>query len=556
MRLTPFACSLFVFAIVACSERAGDTTGGGTGGTVIVVQAGTDPSPLLPPLAADNVARNVIDQVYDRLAQIGPDLNTLGDRGFQPRLARSWTWSSDSMSVAFSIDPRARWHDGQPVRASDVRFTFELDKDPKTATQVTATIANVDSVTVRDSLTPVVWFHRRTPEQFYDFVYQVYIVPEHVLKDIPRDKLATSEVIRRPIGTGRFRFARWEPGVRIELVSDTANYRGRAKLDRVVISFVPDPGAAITSLLSGQADWYENVPAGVVPRVDSSGSVRALRYPGNLYGFMAMNLRDPKRASVPHPIFGDRRVRLAVSMALDRQAMLRNVFDTLGVLAVGPFPRALADTTVTLPPFDRAHAAALLDSAGWRAGPDGMRAKNGRPLAFTFVVPTSSSARMRYGVLIQEQLKTIGVRMDIESMDPSSFITRMGARTFDALMIAFGVDPAVGGIKQNWGTEGIASGGPNAGSYSSPRFDALIDSAVTTFDPARSKQFAHRAYQTLVDDAPAVWLYEPLTMAGAHKRIRVEGLRADGWWIGLADWWIPANERIDRDRIGLRPAQP
>jgi peptide/nickel transport system substrate-binding protein len=243
-------------------------------------------------------------------------------------------------------------------------------------------------------------------------------------------------------------------------------------------------------------------------------------------------------------------------MALDRQAMLRNVFDTLGVLASGPFPRALADTTVTLPPFDRAHAAALLDSAGWRAGPDGMRAKNRRPLAFTFIVPTSSSARMRYGVLIQEQLKTIGVRMDIESMDISSFITRMGARNFDALMAAFAVDPAVGGIKQNWGTEGIASGGPNAGSYSSPRFDALIDSAVNAFDPARSKQFAHRAYQTLVDDAPAVWLYEPLTMAGAHKRIRVEGLRADGWWVGLADWWIPANERIDRDRIGLRPAQP
>jgi peptide/nickel transport system substrate-binding protein len=556
MRLTFLACSLFLFAIVACSERAGDTTGGGTGGTLIIVQAGIESSPLLPPFAADNVARNVIDQVYDRLAQLGPNLNTLGDRDFQPRLARSWTWSPDSMSVAFSIDPRARWHDGQPVRASDVRFSFEVDRDPKTATQLTATIGNVDSVTVRDSLTPVVWFHRRTPEQFYDFVYQVYIMPEHVLKDIPRDKLATSEVVRRPIGTGRFRFARWDPGVRIELLSDTANYRGRAKLDRVVISFVPDPGAAITQLLSGQADWYENVPAGVVPRIDSSGSVRALRYPGFGYGFMGMNLRDPKRPGAPHPIFGDRRVRVAFSMALDRQAMLRNVFDTLGVLAVGPFPRALADTTVTLPPFDRAHAAALLDSAGWRAGPDGMRAKNGRPLAFTFIVSTSSSPRMRYGVLIQEQLKTIGVRMDIESMDISSFMARSLASNFDAEIQLFGTDPAVAGIKQLWATEGIGKGGQNTVSYSSPRFDALIDSAVATFDPTRAKQFAHRAYQTLVDDAPAVWLYEPLTIAGGHKRIRVEGLRADGWWIGLADWSIPANERIDRDRIGLRPAQP
>jgi peptide/nickel transport system substrate-binding protein len=556
MRLTALASSLSLFAITACSERAGDGAGGATGGTLIIVQSGNEPTPLLPPLAADVVARDVVDQVFDRLAEIGPEMNTYGDRGFQPRLARSWTWAPDSLSVAFSIDPRARWHDGQPVRASDVRFTFDLNKDPKTATQVTATIANVDSVTVRDSLTPVVWFHRRTPEQFYDFVYQLPILPEHVLKDIPRDKLASSDVVRHPIGTGRFRFARWDPGVRIELLADTANYRSRPKLDRVVISFAADGGAAITQLLSGQADFYENVPADVIPRVDSAGNVRLLRYPGIQYSFMVMNLRDPKRPGAPHPIFGDRRVRLAVSMALDRQAMLRNVFDTLGVLGSGPYSRSLGDTTITLPPFDRARAAALLDSAGWRAGPDGMRSKNGRPLAFTVIVPTSSRPRMRYAVLIQEQLKSIGARVDIESMDISSFITRLLGRNFDAGMGSWNTDPSISGIKQTWGKDGMANGGQNVGSYLNPKFDALIDSALTTFDPARAKQQAHRAYQTLVDDAPAVWLYDPLLIAGVHKRIRPERLRADGWWTGLADWWIPANERIDRDRIGLRPAQP
>ncbi|HEY8174304.1 MAG TPA: ABC transporter substrate-binding protein [Gemmatimonadaceae bacterium] len=557
MRLTALASSLFLFAITACAERAGDTTGGNTGGTLIVVQSGNQPAPLLPPLAIDVVSRNVIDQVYDRLAEIEPAMNTAGDRGFKPRLARSWTWSPDSLSVAFSIDPRARWHDGQPVRASDVRFSFELDKDPKTGTQVTQTIANIDSVTVRDSLTPVVWYHRRTPEQFYDFVYQVYILPEHVLKDISREKLGTSDVIRRPIGSGRFRFARWEPGVRIELLSDTANYRGRAKLDRYVVSFAADGAGAVTQLLSGQADLYENVPPDVIPRVDSSGKVRLFRYPGLQYSFLQFNLRDPKRAGAPNPIFGDRRVRFAVSMALDRQAMLRNVFDTLGVLGSGPFPRSIADTSVTLPPFDRGRASALLDSAGWRTGPDGIRVKNGRQFAFSVIVPTSSSPRMRYAVLIQEQLKSIGARMDIESMDISSFITRSEEKKFDAAMGSTQTDPSISGIKQNWGTEGMAKGGQNYGSYSNLRFDALIDSALTSFDAARSKQLAHRAYQTLVDDAPAVWLYDVLKIAGVHKRVRrVETSRADGWWTDVADWWIPANERIDRDRIGLRPAQP
>jgi peptide/nickel transport system substrate-binding protein len=420
---------------------------------VVFAIGGAEPTPLLPPLAADILARIVTDNVFDRLAEIGPDLNTIGDRGFQPRLAQKWTWAADSMSIAFSLDPRARWHDGQPVRASDIRFSFDVNKDPKTATQVTASIANVDSVTMRDSATAVVWYHRRTPEQFYDFVYQVPILPEHVLKGIARDQLGASEVVRRPIGTGRFRFGRWEPGVRIELLADTANYRGRPKLDRFIISFAADAGAAITQLLSGQSDFFDNVPAPVIPRVDSASHLRTVRYPGLAYAYMGMNLRDPKRLSAPHSVFGDRRVRLAISMALDRQAMLRNVFDTLGILGLGPYPRTLADTTVKAPPFDRARSAALLDSAGWRVGAGGVRSKSGRPLAFSLAVPTSSAPRQAYAVLIQEQLKSIGANVEIERVDISTFIERTSqSRNFDAAMLSTNTDPSPAGIKQNWGT--------------------------------------------------------------------------------------------------------
>ena len=555
MRLTPIACALLILC-AACSDRAGGTSGEQTGGTMVIAIPASEPSPLLPPLEVDITSRQVGDQIYDRLAEIGPEMNTFGDQGFSPRLARAWTWSRDSLSIAFSLNPRARWHDGTPVRANDVRFSFDVAKDPKTATQVTATIANIDSVTVRDSLTAVAWFHKRTPEQFYDLAYQLFVLPEHLLKDVPHDKLATSDIVRHPVGSGRFRFVRWEPGVRIELVADTANYRGRAKFDRIIFVFVPDAGAAVTQLLSGQSDFFENVPPALLPRLDSSSQLRAFRYPGNASSYMGMNLRDPKRVGAPHPIFGDRRVRRAISMALDRQGMLRNVFDTLGVLGSGPFPRALADTTIVLPPFDRAHAAALLDSAGWRAGGDGMRTKNGRPLAFALIVPTSSSYRMRYAVLIQEQLKSVGARVNIESMDFGAFVDRQNARAFDAAMSSWNPDPARSGIKQLWHSEATAKGGQNAVSYSNPTFDAMIDTALTTFDAARANQYAHRAYQVLVDDAPAAWLYDVLTIAGAHKRIHPEGLRADGWWTGLPDWWIPANERIDRDRIGLRPVQP
>ncbi len=556
MRLSHIAVSLVFWMAAACSERAGDARAGETGGTMVIAAPGSGTTPPFPAYAGDAIGRAISDNVYEKLAEIGPDLVTTGDAGFAPRLAQRWEWAADSMSIAFHLDPRARWHDGRPVRASDVRFSLDLLKDPRTATQYTAFLTNVDSVSVRDSLTAVAWFRARSPEQFFQFAYQVYVVPEHILKDIPRDKLSTSDAVSHPVGSGRFRFARFEPGVRVELVADTAHYRGRARLDRIIVSFVPDGGAAITQLLSGQADFIEIVPADVLPRLDSAANVRAMPYPGLGYSFLSLNQRDPRRLSAPHPIFADRRVRQALSMAVDREAMLRNVFDTLGILGVGPYPRALADTTIKVPPFDRARAAALLDSAGWLAGPDGVRAKGGRPLAFSVNVPTSSRVRMRYAVLLQEQFKTVGARADIAQMDFSAYYEREQTGAFDASLSSVSPDPNRSAVKQYWTTAGIPPGGANAGRYSNRAVDALVDSIALTIDPARANQQYHRAMQLVVDDAPAIWLYDVLTIAGMHRRIRPVDVRANGWWGGLADWWIPGNERIERDRIGLRPAQP
>lgn len=558
MRPSPLSPILLALLLAGCGERTRVASDAGETGGTLVIATPNAAAPTIAPLASDQLTRNIADQLYDRLADMPPNQSTVGDAGYTPRLARSWSWAPDSLSIAFTLHPEARWHDGQPVRASDVKFSLDMLKDPKTPTAFAALLSNVDSIAVRDSLTAVAWFNHRTPEQFYELTYNLVIVPEHVLGDIPREQLASTDLTGKLVGSGRFRVARVEPGVRIELVADTGNYRGRAKLDRVIWSRVADPSAGIAQLLSGQVDLYESIPADVVPRVDSAPTLRVQRYPFLAYAYLGMNLRDPAHPSAPHPIFGDRRVRRAISMALDRQAMLRNVFDTLGVLSIGPFPRAIGDTTIRLLPFDRAAAAALLDSAGWRAGADGMRARNGRPLSFRVIVPTSSAPRVRYAVLIQEQLKAIGARMDIESLEFTAFNARQGARTFDAALMAFGTDPSLGGAKQSWSSSAMSAAGQNFLRYSNPAFDALVDSALASFDPVQARQYAHRAYQTLVDDAPGVWLYDVLGVNGVHARFRTPEMRADGWWVGLADWWVPADERIDRDRVGLRapPPQP
>ena len=158
----------------------------------MAISVPADAATIFPPHVFDQVGRAVQDQLFDRLADISDDLNTIGDKGFKPRLADRWEWSRDSLSVAFHINPRARWHDGQPVRASDVRYSYRIFTDPKVGSNVTSEISTIDSVSVRDSLTAVVWYKQKRPEAFYDFVYQIYIVPEHVYKDIPPEQLRTS----------------------------------------------------------------------------------------------------------------------------------------------------------------------------------------------------------------------------------------------------------------------------------------------------------------------------------------------------------------------------
>jgi len=542
--------------LTACSGEKPASSSTATGGTVILALFG-DAISIYPPSVVDLTGRLVQDQVFDRLAEIGQDLNTVGDKGFAPRLAKSWKWASDSMSIAFSIDPRARWHDGKPVMASDVRFSLNAFKDPKFESPVTALVTNIDSVHVQDSLTAVMWFKKHTPEQFYDAAYQVIIMPEHVYGGIPADQMRTSPVARNPIGSGRFRFVRWEPGVQMELVADTNNYRGRPKLDRVVIAPNADASASATRLLAKAVDLADNYPLARAGELDTSSVARRMVW-ANFGGvFLALNPNDRKSKNAPHPIFSDRRTRRALSMAVDRVAMLKNVFGADGKLAHGPFSASspYADTTLHPLPYDTIAAKAAFDSAGWRVGANGIRAKNGRPLRFAIAV-SPSPTRRQYAELLQAEFKKLGVQVDIEAVDNKTLNERQNARDYDALMASFVSDPSASGLRQNWGTEGIGPDGQNFLKYSSKTFDALLDTATKSFDPATRQRYTSRAFQTILDDAPAIFLYDLFVVQGLNRRIVTAPMRTDEWWANLADWTIAPGKQLDRDKIGLKPGNP
>jgi peptide/nickel transport system substrate-binding protein len=542
--------------IAACSDSRPSLDQRADGGGTLVIATNQDPRIVFPPLDASPQGRQVAESIYDYLAVVGPDMNTIGDAGFRPRLAESWKWAADSLSIAFRIDPNARWHDGSRPVASDVRFTWQVYTHPPLGSPSAESLSDIDSVTVADSLTPVFWYHSRSAHQFLDAT-EIMVLPRHVFANIPMDSLREAAVRLDPVGTGRFRFKRWAREASFEIVADTTNYRGRPGLNRVIWSVAPDNQTAATKLFGGEADLYSGIRPDHVAQVATNPRLRLVTLPGMSYVFMGFNLRDSKSPQRPHPLFGSRALRRALTMAVDRRSIVANVYDTLATVGLGPTVRAFptTDTTLRQIPFDPQRAAAILDSLGWvtEAGRE-FRMRGGRDLDFEVLVSASSQPRLSMAVLMQEQLRKVGVRMRIARVEVATLRSRFSSRDFEAVMWDWGYGASPNQVREMWGGAAARSeSGLNHCAYESSRFDTYVDSATAAMNPRDAKKHYTTAYQTIIDDAPAIWLAEPKTVIGLDRRLRTAPMRLDAWWVDLGDWFVPKSEQIQRDRISGKP---
>lgn len=182
-----------------------------------------------------------------------------------------------------------------------------------------------------------------------------------------------------------------------------------------------------------------------------------------------------------------------------------------------------------------------------------MRAKNGKPLKFTLTV-LQNGFRRKFAVLLLGEFKKAGAQVDLDLLDVSAYMAKREKNDFDAIVDGFSPDPSVAGTKQSWTAAGFPPDGQNVLHYSNPLVDALIDSATSAFDHAKSKAYSSRAFKLMLDDAPAIWLYDVQYLNAVNRRINITTMRPDGWWVNIPDWTIDPAKRIDRDRIGL--AQP
>jgi len=539
---------LALVSLASCERRPGCT--GDYCGTLLF-SATAEPDILLPPATQHVYARDITEQIFLKLADLGLSGNTIGDEDFQPLLAQRWEWD-DQRTLVFHLDPRARWQDGKPVTAADVAFTFAVYTDSLVNSPYRSTVRSISAVNARDSLTAVFRFRRRYPEMFYDAVYHLRILPAHLLHALPRTQWRSAAFGRAPVGSGPYRFVRWSAGESIELAADSSFFLGRPHIRRLIWRFTPDLQVAVTQVIAGDADAVEVLgPPDNVKRVREAPQLATYPYRGTLYGFLGFNLAASGDSARPHPLFGDRELRRALAMAVDREALRKNVWGDLAHVPPGPLARIwpIWDPETRELPYDTTQAGRLLTRLGWHdASGDGLRERNGATLAFRILVPTTSALRRQYARLLQQQFRGVGADVQLDEVEFSVFNERLQAGRFDAALITRNADPTPSSsIAQVWTQAGL--GGSNYGRYANPAFDRLVEQATAATSRDAATRLWRRAIETLNGDAPAVFLFAPDNVAAVHRRVAGVVIRPDSYWALVRLWSISPDQLIERDRV-------
>ena len=534
------ACLVAIACITHPSAASAQRAAARASIVIVTGQEAAVPVPTLMEGPQASIANSdIADQLFLRLADLGPTLMTAGDRAFRPLLARSWT-RRDSLTLVFDLDPRARWHDGVPVTSADVVFTFARARDPRLCPRLAELLRRITSVTAEGGHRVVFRFSQAYAEQLYDAVFHVAPLPAHLLAGIAPDSLAAAPFVQAPVGDGPYRWVRRVPGEFIELAAHDGFFLGTPAIRRVVFRLATDAEARLNMVLGGQADATDNIPPprANVARVRASPELRVVTVPSPTIGFLLFNQRDPRDLDRPHPILSDIDVRRAIGLALDRRLMVRATFGDAGEVPYGPASPILWIRHGTPRPLgpNLAEARRLLAARGWvDHDGDGVLDRGGRPLAFTMTLPNTSAIRQQMALQAQEQLRQVGIRLELERLEGPVWNERRNAGRFDIDFSASSQDPSPTGLSQGWSCRG----GTNVAHYCDPVVDSLLEAAARATDGAGEAW--HAVLRRIEADAPAVFMYAPSYLYAVHRRFTNMRIQPQSSWIALREWTVDSS---------------
>jgi peptide/nickel transport system substrate-binding protein len=533
-----FAPSIGMAALVALGGCASEAGRAGASNDLLVV--GYDREPDTMNRYATHILEDIQSCVVEGLVTSDEHMNIIPVLAAEiPTIANGGVVirPDGGMDVTWKLRPGVKWHDGTPHTSADVKFTVDAINKGDWKPESTDGFDRIASVDTPDPLTAVV--HYKEVYAPYQMQFFRGTLPKHVLGGRAIDK--ANDYNRSPLGTGPYRIAEWKTGeyVLLEKVKDYWRGPEYPKIDRVLFRFLANTTTRVNQLKSGEVHVVALVPWDKVRELRSVPTLRLNQVLGNGYEHVTLNERK-------FPAFQDVRVRRALAHAIDRELIVRTILDSLVTTVDGAIqPLSWAyEPDVRKYPYDTAAANRLLDDAEWKRGPDGVRAKDNKPLAFTIITQAGFAIRENVSQAIQRQFRDVGVNASVRLVDGTSISSLWFNGDFDAMLHwwQMGADPE---LTLFFAADRIPPAGRNINYLADDSLTRVLYASDRTVDQAKRAELLKAAQRRVAELVPELPLYNtskidavPVTL----RNFKGNPTNAGPFW-NVYEWEVGAGRR-------------
>ena len=507
------AAALAPILLLACGGKETRQTGGADDANRLVMAVKSSPTNLDVRIGNDNVSGRFYDLVYSGLIKVTPEMD------YAPDVATKWE-TPDEKTIVFHLNPNAKFQDGRPVTAEDVKWTYDsLMQMPESSKK--SGYAAVDHIETPDAKTVI--FKLKEPNGGIFDNLTLGILPKGADTNVYKTK---------PIGAGPYKVVSFKTDENVELEAFEGWHGGAPKIKRINVRVIPDLTTMVLELRRGTIDLEINqIPFENVAEFEKSDKHQVIKKPGSVWQYLAFNLRDPILSKVE--------VRRAIAHAIDRQKITNDLLRGHGVPADTMFAQGHWARAENLPTYayDPTRAKQLLDQAGYK-DPDG----DGPRPRFTLLFKTStdSEANLR-AQMIQQMLKQVGIDMSIQSSEFGTFLDDIIKGKFQMYSLSRNGIQDPDFYYVIFHSKSFPPDGQNRGYYSNPKVDQLILEGRSTFDRNKRKQIYGEIQRIVQEDLPYISLYHQINVAVMDKNIQGYTMYPAGFWLGFPQMSISSQ---------------
>lgn len=485
----------------------------------------SDPIDLNPTVSSDSASSDVNGYTFAGL--LTRDWNTK----IVPDMAESMpVISKDNKTITFKLRKGLKWSDGKDLTSEDVKFSYEFILDKKVASPRYSDFESIDKIEAPDKYTVVFKLKQPDAAILPNFTYG-YIIPKHIWEKVDRTKVKQADANKNPVGNGPYKFVEWKPAERVVLEVNPYYYGRTPKIKRIIMSITPSQAVAMVKAETGEADLVA-IPESDIARMKTKSNLNVYVYDRAAFDCILYNLKTP--------YFSDKRVRQAITHAMNKDAIVKGIYKGVAKVAESSYhPRLWAySNNVPKYTYSLTKAKQLLDQAGWKMGKSGVREKNGKKFEFVLLTNKGNIMREKLIVVVQTQLRLVGIKAEPRILEWNTFLNKyVTPGKFDAYVGGFST--ALDGDQTAFYHSDREKSYFNKGFYKNARVDELLDKAKLTFDEKEQKMMYAEVQKLVAEDQPMTFICYRRSATVVNKRVKntkyVDLLGAND---GYLDWTL------------------